>query len=90
MFLFPADTANPHGVARLVQPSNFVIVSPFDGYDPIEEAEVKKYKGKKELAGGSWYKKVWTSYCSAVLPDEYKQPAPCKIVRTKKKSSRKK
>jgi hypothetical protein len=87
-FLFPADTANPHGVARIVQPSNFVIVSPFDGYDPIEEGEVKKYKSKKDLAGGSWYKKVWTSYCSSVLPDEYKQPAPAgpvKLVEQKKK-----
>jgi hypothetical protein len=71
-----------------VQPCNFVIVSPFDGYDPIEQAKVQKYKGKRELAAGSWYKKVWSLYCSAVVPDEYKQPAPAgpvKLLEQKKK-----
>ena len=92
-FLFEADLAHPHGVARLVQPCNFVIVSPFDGYDPIDQAEVTKYKNKKDLAGGAWYKKIWGLYCSAVEPLEYKQPAPSgpvKVVEPKKTVQEKK
>ena len=87
--LFPVDFNNTAGIARLVQPSNFVIVNAFDGYDPIDDALVKKYKAKKDMAGGTWYKKIWSEYCTAVLPSEYKQPpppGPVKIVTPPKKS----
>ena len=91
-FLFAPDLANPSGISRLVQPCNFVIVNAFDGYDPIEDSVVKKFKSKKDLAVGTWYKKVWSEYCTAVVPEEYKQPAstgPVKVVEPKKKGSEK-
>ena len=91
-FLFAPDLTHPTGVARLVQPCNFVTVNTFDGYDPIEESVIKKFKSKKDLAIGTWYKKVWSMYCAAVVPDEYKQPAPpgpVKVVEAKKKSNEK-
>lgn len=91
-FLFAPSLDNPTGVSRVVQPCNFVIVNAFDGYDPIEDSLVKKYKSKKDLAVGTWYKKVWSEYCTAEVPDEYKQPATTGLVRVaepKKKGSEK-
>ena len=72
--LFAESVANPNGVARLVQASNFVIVDAFPGYDPIDHSLIKKYKLKKDLMNGAWYKKVWNTYCTAEAPAEYKQP----------------
>ncbi len=87
-FLFPSFDITQQPVCRLVQPSNFVTVNAFDGYEPIEESVIKKYKSKKDLSVGTWYKKVWSIYCTAVEPHEYKQPIPTgtvKIATPKKK-----
>ena len=76
LFLFGPSEQHKNGVARLVQPSNFVVIAGFDGYDPIDVNLVQKYKAKKDLAVGTWYKKIWSLYCTAVEPLEYKQPDP--------------
>ena len=74
--LFAPSVSHPTGVARLFQAANFIIIDAFTGYDPIDQAVIKKFKAKKELASGTWYKKVWNLYCSVEEPLEYKQPEP--------------
>lgn len=74
--LFAPSATHPNGVARLVQATNFMIIDAFPGYDPIDHELVKKYKTRKDLAAGTWYKKIWNTYCSAEESGEYKQPEP--------------
>ena len=76
---FPGDKEE---VFRLVHPDNFVLLQPFNGYEPIEEKVIKQAKKMANLKSGAWYKKVWSFYCKAVEPLEYKQPLiPAQVAR---------
>ena len=69
-------------VFRLVHPDNFVLLQPFNGYEPIEEKVIKQAKKMANLKSGAWYKKVWGFFCKAVEPPEYKQPLiPAQVAR---------
>ena len=75
----PSTSSNPLDFGHYVfQPTNFVLLKPFDGYSSINEAQVLKEKSYKNNANGSWYTSLFKSHMNKAFPNDFHQP-PCPL-----------
>ena len=59
----PSQSSDPSAVCHyVVQPENFVVLKPFDGYTPISPAAIAKEKQSKAKKDGQWFKFIFNQF----------------------------